>query len=521
MPTGTGKSIVHAFFLKQALTQYPRTRVLSLTHVKELIEQNARKLFQAWSTAPVGINSAALDDRNFTAPIVLGGIASVRKNAADLGYRDLLIIDECHLLSPDDETMYQRLIGDMRQINPNLKVVGLTATPFRMGQGYLTNDGIFTDVCYDITNIDAFNELVKECYLCPLVPKATKAEVDLTGVRSSGGDYVLRELELAVDKESLLNSALDEAVELASTRVSWIVFGAGIHNAENICNKLNQRGIATTVVHSKISTESRNQRLEAFKGGHFQAIVSNNILTTGFDHPQVDCIVDLRPTQSIVLHVQKYGRGTRPYFHPSFSQSQLQTLDGRIAAIRAGGKANCLVLDFAGNTKRLGPINDPVVPRKKGEGTGEIPIKICDQCGAYNHISARFCIGCGAEFVFRTKLHRSAGTDEIIKESDPSVKIFPVMSITHNIHKPKNGNKPPMLRVNYFVAYNQCYSTFLNFEGIGFSKHKAREWWRQHSKEQEPENTQDAFNRFNTCRTANRIRVNLTGKYPEILDWYF
>ena len=66
----------------------------------------------------------------------------------------------------------------------------------------------------------------------------------------------------------------------------------------------------------------------------------------------------------------------------------------RKAAVEEGGKANCLVLDFATNTKRLGPINDPVIPRKKGEGAGDVPVKLCDHCGAFNHIKVKFCSNC-------------------------------------------------------------------------------------------------------------------------------
>ena len=130
LPTGTGKSIIIAQFIKDVLSYWPNQRVMMLTHVKELIEQNAEKLLALWPTAPMGIFSAGLNRKESAMPLIFGGIQSVaktiKKESNVFGYRDLLLIDEAHLLSPKEDTMYQYVINELLQTNPNLKVIGFT-----------------------------------------------------------------------------------------------------------------------------------------------------------------------------------------------------------------------------------------------------------------------------------------------------------------------------------------------------------------------------------------------------------
>ena len=174
MPTATGKSVVIAMFAERALNKYPNIKFLCVTHVKELVEQNYKRLKAIWPAAPAGINSASLKQRDFLHPIIFGGIASMRNDADKFGPVNVLIIDECHLLSPKAETMYQKFIADLRKINPMMRVVGLTATAFRMKQGSLTDEGLFTDICYDLTRPDDFVRLISEGYLSPIYAFATR-----------------------------------------------------------------------------------------------------------------------------------------------------------------------------------------------------------------------------------------------------------------------------------------------------------------------------------------------------------
>jgi len=194
-------------------------------------------------------------------------------------------------------------------------------------------------------------------------------------------------------------------------------------------------------------------------------------------------------------------------------------LVNRQQAMIEGGKRNCIVLDFAGNTMRLGPINDPQIPKKKGKGTGEVPIKLCPQCGAYNHTSVRFCADCGAEFIFRTKIKAEAGTAEIIKKNEDCINMLPITNMLFNVHQ--KAGKTAKLKVSYFVSF-QMYSVWLSFDDTGFGKHKANEWWRQHCNDGCPSTTAEAFARASIeSRRPSHIVVDNSDKFPEIIEYLF
>lgn len=519
MPTGTGKSVVIANFLRTIFRHWPTQRVMMLTHVKELIEQNAKKLIQVWPTAPLGIYSAGLKSRDMILPIVFGGVQSVapaiRRTEDDMitphyqkhfGWRDLLIIDECHLLSPDEDTMYQYVIAELMKINPNLKVIGLTATKFRLKQGLLTDGGIFTDVCYDITGVDSFNRLIAEGYLAPLFAKPTSTQIDLSNVGITGGDYNQKQADAVVDTEEVTYSAVKEMCEKAYDRNCWLVFASSVGNAEHIAAMLQSFGVPAAASHSKLSPDENRSRIEAFKSGQLRALVNMNKLTTGFDHPPIDFIGMLRPTTSPGLWVQMLGRGTRPS--------------------RDTGKQNCLCLDFAGNAKRLGPINDPKIPQKPGKGGGDAPIRICESCGTYNHAAARHCMACGQEFAFSTKLFHTASEVPLIRGDAPIIELIEVQRVIYNLHEKKNKDgvllAAPMIKASYFAGFNK-FDKFIGLEHKGRFLHDSREWWRAHNiyGHEPPLFTHEALRRTNELRWPKRIRVHLNKQYPEILSFEF
>lgn len=501
MPTGTGKSLVIGGFIHWAFANYPRQRFLALTHVKELIEQNAEKLHMLWPAAPLGILSAGLRQRDTAMPIIFGGVATAVKCIEAVGYRDLLLIDEAHLLSPDSNTMYQRIIAGLRAINPFLKIVGFTATGYRLGQGKIVDDGLFNDVCYDLTHVEAFNRLIAEGYISPPIAKKTDVEIDVSGVRLNSGEFAQGELEDRTSK--IMRRALEEVCFHGQTRHSWMIFAPGVANAENAASILQQFGVAASCVHSKLSSAENTRRIKAFKSGELRAIVNANKLTTGFDHPPIDLIGMLRPTLSTALWVQMLGRGTRPSVETN--------------------KENCLVLDFAGNTRRLGPINDPVIPRKKGEGTGEAPIRICEKCGVYNHASARKCIGCGEEFDFSPKILPHAGTEPLLRSDAPIVEYFDVDRVLYRKHEKENGT--PTLKVSY-VCGLRMFHEWVAFEHKGFASKKARDWWYQRfdpqtMPEEPPPLIDYALGVVQRLRTPKKVRVWINKKYPEVLGYDF
>lgn len=516
LPTGTGKSIINAMFLESIYAQYPNQRVMVLTHVKELIVQNYEKLVTLWPAAPAGIYSSGLNRKEVGRKITFGGIGSVAKKADQFGHIDLVIIDEAHLVSPNDKTMYMAFLNALKEINPHLKVIGLTATPWRLGTGRITDDGIFNDLCFDITNLHAFNRLIAEGYLAPLIPRQTKQMLDTNGIHMRGGEFIQSELQLAVDKYDITYGAVKETLELAHDRNHWLVFASGVEHACHIADMLNDAGVSAIAIHSKMGDAQRDQAILDFKAGKYRAAVNNNVLTTGFDFPEIDLIVVLRPTASPVLWVQMLGRGTRPLYAMGFD---LSILEERLSAIANSKKQNCLVLDFAGNTRRLGPINDPVIPRKKGSKPGgEAPVKLCGSCATYNHASVTHCCYCGAEFTFQVKIKESASSAELLKGDSPVVETFKVDHITYAPHE-KIG-RPPMMKATYYCGL-RSFSEYVCIQHEGFAQRKAKQWWRERSTSSFPESTEHALANAGELNAATHLRIWVNKQYPEILAHCF
>lgn len=488
-PTGTGKSLIIAAIVKKALQIHPGTRIIMSTHIKELIKQNSAKLKEAWPLAPLGVYSAGLDSRDCAHPIIFGGVQSMVKKFPLFGRRDLLIIDEAHLLA--NEGSYKKFIGELmhgpadtdqrsHNINPYLKVIGLTATPYRMGLGLMTNGDIFTDIVYDLCNIEGFSRLIAEGFLCPLIPPSRMPNgtplvtFDVSNVgMSTTGDYNQGELQEAVDKETITYAALSQLVELGQNRRSWMLFASGVEHADHISEMLNTVfGIPTVCLHSKKSDKENEEALKAWKTGKVRAAVSMNKLTTGVDHPPLDLIGMLRPTMSPGLWVQMLGRGTRPYDYT-------KERDPIVRAAFPYVKENCLVLDFAGNIRRLGPINDPVIPKLKGKGPpGDAPVRICGACGAYNHASARSCVVCGTEFLFAEKISRNASNEEFLRSDLPQIESFKVDRVVMVAHKTYK-NQHNCIKVAYYCGIRTFYEIINVEASANLWRHKSRDWFRQ------------------------------------------
>ncbi len=521
-PTGTGKSLVIAGFLKRTYYYYPTQRIIMLTHVKELIEQNFNKLIALWPTAPVGIYSAGLNRRDVDKKITYAGIQSVAKKAHLFGHIDLIIIDECDLVSHNQNTGYRKFIDALMQVNPNLKVIGLSATPFRLGLGMITDGGIFTDICYDDTGLERFNALIAEGYLLPPIPKKTKAIIDVTGVHKSGGEFKIKELQQATDKEEITYNAVREMVEEGSDRKHWLIFGTGIEHCYHIAEMLENFGISSAVVHSstadyKITDEQRNENIRLFKAGKIQALVNNNVLTTGFDYPDIDLIGVLRATESSRLWIQMLGRGIRPVYADGFD---LSITEQRLQAIAASQKQNCLVFDFAGNTLRNGPINDPLIPnKKKGKGKGKAPVRICEMCNVYNHASARTCINCGFIFPIKTKIHSRSSDMELITDAIielPVIEEFKVTKISYARHLKQD--RPDSIKVIYYCGLRR-FTEYICLEHGGLAGKRARDWWRNRSSVEVPTTTSDALGNMTSIRSATHLKVHVNQKYPKVINY--
>jgi DNA repair protein RadD len=496
LPTGTGKSIVIAGFVRKVLELYSKQRILIATHVKELIEQNHARLLAAWPQAPAGIYSASVGRKDI-APITFVGIQTVAKRAAEFGRVDLLLIDECHLVGDNSNSQYLKFIEGLKAVNPALKVIGLTATAYRLGMGMITEGHIFTDICFDLTDRQSFNGLIAGGWIAPLISRKTQTELDVSEVHKVGGEYDQKELQAAVDKAPITAAALQEAYASGHDRKHWLVFASGLAHAGHICDMLNLMGVPAAVVSGDLPKPERERILRDYKAGVYRAVVNNNVLTTGFDFPGIDLIVMLRPTSSPGLWVQMLGRGTRPL----------------------EGKENCLVLDFAGNTRRLGPINDPVIPKKKGKGGGgTAPVRLCPECNSYSHASARVCECCGHEFPSVIKINAVSSVAQVLADDLPQIVDFKVDYVTYHEHV-KLG-KPTSLKVTYQCGLRR-FDQWVCFEHPGYAGHRAKLWWEERALKPAPTTVEEARTRAKELKVPASIKVWVNTKHPEIMGYGF
>lgn len=508
IPTGGGKSLIIAMLCYSILSNYPGQRILVGTHVKELVKQDYDELVKVWPTAPAGIYSAGLKRRDLFFPITFAGVASIVKIVEAFGHVDLFFIDEAHLLGPNADSNYMRVILALKAINPKMKVVGLSATIWRTGMGLLTNGDIFTDVVYDVCTIDGFKRLFADNHLVPPRVKRVDTEMDYAGLSVSNGEFSTGEqTKRTMATQETMWKALNESLNKNPDRTCRLVFNSGIEDAMLAAEMLRYIGLRAQAVHSKMSDSERDGIINAFKAGELDAITNNGILTTGINHKPIDHIISLRATMSVGLWVQKVGRGMRPY-----------ESDGWI-------KTDCIVSDHGGNAKRLGPIDDPYIPKMKGKAAGDAPIKICEACDSYNHASARVCAYCGEPFSIKIGYKPAAFEDVIIRSDLPEIETFEVSNVFYTQYIKRNPT--PETKPTIKATYNCGIRSFIEFVPIEsqafMPRKKATEWWAQRFPEAGfvPSTVAEAMPHVDRLVPPKAIRVWVNKKYPEIIGYEY
>lgn len=479
----TGKSLVLGQIATDAVNLW-NGRVLVLAHVKELLEQNAEKIQALCPDLDIGIYSAGLNRRDTDHAVIVAGIQSVYKRACDFGAFDLVMIDECHLLSPDSESMYQQFLQDAKVVNPNLRVIGLTATPYRLKGGLICqSENILNHVCYEA----GIREMIVQGYLSKLKSKAGKSKANLDGLHIRGGEFIASEMELAMDTESLVRSACKEIVELTQDRNSVLIFTTSVAHCEHVVAEITRlSGQECGIVTGDTPANLRAEILARFKGesvnvGLFgdakpplKFLANVNVLTTGFDATNVDCVVLLRPTASVGLYVQMVGRSTR--LHP--------------------GKEDSLILDYGGNVLRHGPVDAVVVNETKQSGSGEAPAKECPECNALIHTAYRVCPECGFEFPERdvsNSLNDKADTAAVLSGEIEDTE-YEVRNVYYSVHTKRNADEsaPKTMRVEYQVGWQQYVSEWVCPEHTGWARQKFEQWWSQRSMAPPPQTAHEA-----------------------------
>lgn len=469
LPTGSGKSLVIAEVVRLAVQQWGG-RVICLAHRKELLEQNAEKikaLLPLGITAGIysaGLRRYATDDH-----VILAGIQSVYKKAADFGRRQLVVIDESHLVPCDGEGMYRRFLDDLRTCNPDFRVVGLTATPFRTDSGELCGpDRLFQRICYSAP----IPRLIADGFLSPVTSRPADNTVDTSKLHVRGGEFVAGEMEALFDGAELVAASCREIVAKTADRKSVLIFCAGISHAEHVAKCLGHlTGETVGLVTGGTTPLERSATLTAFKNRELRFLCNVDVLTTGFDAPCIDAIAVLRATQSAGLFAQICGRGFRLY--PT--------------------KVDCVVLDFGENIKRHGPLDSKDYGRRMQAPRGEAVEKVCPNCELGCAAGCAVCPSCGFAFPPREprKPNHNGEADHgsDLLTQPPSVWIVEEVNfVRHRKSKAQPGD-PDTLRVDYLAKKESGSLPERISEWVcmdhpegGYAYRKACQWWGARSK---------------------------------------
>ena len=374
LPTGSGKSLVIA-----ELARLAKRKILVLTHVKELVEQNHLKYESFGLTA--GIYSAGLKQKVTHRQVTFASIQSAARNLNDFSESySLIIIDECHrvnLPSQDDGQLeksgqeqdesstnqYQQIIQQLMQVNPTVKLLGLTATPYRLGMGWIYQKHYrgmvrseqkrpFEHCIYELP----LRYLIKKKYLTPpTLVDATIEHYDFSALRENpSGEYNPTDVNHLLSKNHRVTKGIiEQVIELSEKRQGIMIFAATVDHAKEIYSYLPQDHSA--LVTGATDSKERDDLIKAFKQKDIKYLVNVSVLTTGFDAPHVDMIAILRPTQSVSLYQQIIGRGLR----------------------LSDNKKDCLVIDYTGNDFDL---YQPEVGEKKPNSQSQ-PVQVpCPSC---------------------------------------------------------------------------------------------------------------------------------------------
>jgi DNA repair protein RadD len=497
LPTGAGKSMVIATLCREAVEH--GADVIVLAHVKELLQQISDHLLAVDPLLPVGIYSAGLGEKDPDKPVVVAGIQSAYRAPERFRPPGLIIIDEAHRIPIEGEGMYRTFLAAQRERNPEVRMIGLTATPYRTGSGLICSpSNILNAVAYEAQ----VRELTERGYLSKLCYRGPMKQIDFSNLHVRQGEFIPEEVAAIMEDDEVTVQALIDLLGAAESRKSVLVFASGIKHGKNIATLIRENdpymaGVAE--VYGDTPDDERARAIADFRAGRLKYLVNVDVLTMGFDAPGVDCVALLRPTYSEALWYQMVGRGLRI----------------------AEGKKDCLVMDFGGNAERHGPIEDlskritkSLKPGDAGdpENPGEGPMKQCRECFAMCAIACKVCPACGK--LFPVKIKSTAFRD--VQEGVP--RDLTVLNVTYGKHvKFLEPEKPPSLRVDYHVAEEAGkISEWVCLQHGGYALEKALGWWRQRAGTAPPRSVDDAMERLEEIRPPARIRVIREGKYDRV-----
>ena len=473
IPTAGGKSLCIAQVAKDAVTKW-NGRVMILAHVKELVEQNAGKLKSICPDLPVGVYSAGLDSRDTQQPVVVAGIQSVYNKIEAFKPFDLVMIDEVHMVPPDGEGRYRTFLEAAKRVNPRVRLVGWTATPYRTQGGLICKpENLLNEICYEI----GVKELINRGYISNITARAGKVKADTEGLHIRAGEFVAEDVEKLMGEDRLVTAACREIVELTKNRQACLVFCTSIAHCRKVAAQIAKfSGEECAIVTGDTSDIEREETICRLRGETVKADLfaekpslkyccNVSVLTTGTDIPRLDTIALLRPTNSPGLLVQMVGRGFR--LSPET------------------GKTECLVLDYGRNIERHGPI-DMIKVKEPGQGGGGPLAKECPNCRTIVNLPVMLCPTCGYQWPRNEperKGHEATAAKTAILSGEVSVEKFSVMHTIYQVWEKYGAppGSPKTVRVTYDIDYLTHYSEWLCPEHTGYARRKFEKWWREHA----------------------------------------
>lgn len=519
IPTAGGKSLCLAQVAKDAVEKW-HGRVLILAHVKELVEQNAEKIRWICPDLNVGIYSAGLDSRDTKEDVVVAGIQSVY-NKADL-FRpfDLVMVDECHLIPNDGEGRYRTFIALEKKLNPYVRLIGWTATPYRTDGGLICKpENLLNEICYEV----GVKDLIEQGYISKITSKGGRMKPDLSHLHMRAGEFVAEDVEKAMGEERIVRSACREIVERTRERRTCLIFCTSVAHCKAVAKLISEfSGEECAIVTGETPPDVRSRTIARLRGECVSTDLFGGVkqplryccnvavMTTGTDIPNIDTVALLRPTASAGLLVQMIGRGFR--LSPKT------------------GKTECLVLDYGKNIERFGPI-DMINIREPKRSTESKPlVKECPECQTLVRLPIMRCPECGHEFPSKEKSERgheerasSVGViSGEITEEECDVEFSDACVWEKRGAVP---GTPRTVRVTYYLALNHSVSEWLCPEHTGYARRKFERWWREHAAPEcpMPSTAEEAAEHFfaGMVRSVKRIRVRqIAGtKFSEIVGY--
>lgn len=519
-PTGAGKTVIFASLVEKLLKSF-NMRILILAHREILIGQTVERMREVWPDVPVSMACASVGEVDLSMPVVVGSVQTLSRRLNELPMFHMVIIDEAHRLQPRGErgsegelvtqdSAYNKILERLLSYLPSLRLLGVTATPFRLGHGYIYGDKCKPGVVNWFPALTYQIPMKALMDIGALVPfhgmVADDVAVELSVVKKTGGDFNEKALSQVMSRTIHLDAAVEAYQKHGENRRHAVVFCVDIAHSIALAERFQEAGFNAATIHSNLHADERNRIMADFKHGFINILLNVGILVEGWDCPQANLIMFCRPTLAPALYVQMLGRGLRP----------------------APGKSDCLLIDLAGNYARHGHPDFPTVKIPKGKADDDdgmdeyddLPLpseRKCDQCKLTVTTRAWVCPECGHILIPQADIPtlRKLKADGTISSKDLMAE---VAGCEVQEYRSRAGNDMILCKVHVVPDKSGRLTEiqlFPDFSGKGALRW--RSWWETTMRTLPPRSNGEALSREWSLPKYATIRKD--GNYWRIGTW--